>query len=55
MGLDEIKDKLTGDGVEQISDTGIEKAGDMVEDKTGGKGAAIIDKGEDALDAKIGE
>ena len=55
MGLDELKDKLGGEGVEKVSDAGIEKAGDMVEDKTGGKGAAQIDKGEDLLDAKIGE
>jgi len=59
MGLDELKDKVTGGGegggVEKVSDAGIEKAGDAVETKTGGKGAEQIDKGEDILDGKIGQ
>lgn len=55
MGLDELRDKLGGEGVEKVSDAGIEKAGDVVEDKTGGKGEAQIAKGEELLDAKIGE
>ncbi|WP_375430668.1 Rv0909 family putative TA system antitoxin [uncultured Friedmanniella sp.] len=55
MGLDDLKNELTGEGVEKASDAGIEKAGDVVETKTGGKGEAQIDKGEDVLDAKIGE
>jgi antitoxin protein of toxin-antitoxin system len=55
MGLDEIKDKVTGGATEKASDAGIEKAGDAVEAKTGGKGAEQIEKGERAADAKIGE
>ena len=45
MGLDDIREKA--------SDAGIEKAGDAVEAKTGGKGAAQIDKAEQAADNKI--
>jgi hypothetical protein len=55
MGLDELKDKASGEGVEKASDAGIKKAGDVVEDKAGGKGEGAVNKGEDALDAKIGE
>jgi hypothetical protein len=55
MGLDEIKDKVTGGATEKASDAGIEKAGDAVEAKTGGKGTEQIEKGERAADAKIGE
>jgi hypothetical protein len=47
MGLENIEEK--------VSDAGIEKAGDVVEDKTGGKGAEQIEKGEAAADAKIGD
>ena len=43
------------DMTEKASDAGIEKAGDAVEDKTGGKGADQIDKAQEAADAKIGE
>lgn len=55
MGLDDLKQNISGDGVEKISDAGIEKAGDAVEAKTGGKGEAQIEKGEELLDGKIGE
>jgi hypothetical protein len=57
MGLDELKDKVSGGGggVEKVSDAGIEKAGDIVEDKSGGKGAEQIEKGEALADGKIGE
>ncbi len=44
-----------GDMTEKASDAGIQKAGDAAEDKTGGKGADKIEKGEQAADAKIGE
>lgn len=47
MGLDDITEKA--------SDAGIQKAGDAVEDKTGGKGAAQVDKGEQIADTKIGQ
>ncbi|GAA4663987.1 antitoxin [Kineococcus glutinatus] len=43
-----------GDMAEKASDAGIEKAGDAVEDRTGGKGAGQIDKAEDAADQRIG-
>jgi hypothetical protein len=55
MGLDELKDKVSGGAAEKASDAGIEKAGDAAEAKTGGKGAEQIEKGEQAADAKIGE
>lgn len=51
MGLDELKNKAT----EKASDAGIQKAGDAVEAKTGGKGTEQIEKGEQTADAKIGE
>jgi hypothetical protein len=47
MGLDDMKEKA--------SDAGIEKGGDAVEAKTGGKGGAQIDKGEQVVDGKIGQ
>jgi hypothetical protein len=55
MGLDELKDKAQGAGIEKASDAGIEKAGDAVETKTGGKGTEQIDKVEDTADSKIGQ
>lgn len=55
MGLDELKDKVGGEGVEKASDAGIEKAGDAVEAKTGGKGEEQIAQGEQAADRKIGQ
>lgn len=55
MGLDDLKDMAGGEGIEKVSDAGIEKAGDAIEDKTGGKGAEQIDKAEDFADGKIGE
>ena len=42
-----------GDFKEKASDAGTEKASDAVEDKTGGKGAAQIDKAEQAADDRI--
>ncbi len=47
MGLDDITEK--------VSDAGIEKAGDAAEAKAGGKGGAVIEKGEQAADGRIGE
>ncbi|GAB7192905.1 hypothetical protein NUM3379_36140 [Kineococcus sp. NUM-3379] len=55
MGIEDIKQKVGGAGVEKASDAGIEKAGDAVEAKTGGKGGTIVEKGEDAVDQRIGE
>ena len=47
MGIDDMKEKG--------SDAAITKAGDAAEEKTGGKGASQIDKGEKIADEKIGE
>jgi len=47
MDMDDIKEKA--------SDAGIKKAGDAVEDKTGGKGGDQIDKVEKTADDKIGQ
>jgi hypothetical protein len=55
VGLDDLKNMASGDGVEKVSDAGIDKAGDAVEEKTGGKGTEQIDKAEDLADQKIGE
>ena len=55
MGIEDIRQKVAGAGIEKVSDAGIEKAGDAVEAKTGGKGTEQIEKGERAADAKIGE
>nr|WP_240895677.1 antitoxin [Kineococcus siccus] len=43
------------DITEKASDAGIDKAGDAVDQKTGGGHAEQIDKAEDAADTKIGE
>ena len=56
-GLDDLTN-MAGQGggmQETISDTGIEKAGDAVDDKIPGDQAGMIDKGENILDGKIGE
>jgi hypothetical protein len=46
MGIfDKAKDALRGH--EDKVDAGIEKAGDMVDEKTGGKYAEQVDKGQD--------
>lgn len=62
MGMfDEIKDKVTQaaadnpDQVEQLSDQGIEKAGDAVDGATGGKFSGQIDSAQQAADERIGE
>lgn len=47
MGIEDIQEKA--------SDAGIQKAGDAIEAKTGGKGESQIDKAEQAADAKVGE
>lgn len=56
-GLDDLTN-MAGQGggmQETISDTGIEKAGDAVDDKIPGDQSGMIDKGEDIADQKIGE
>jgi len=47
MDMDSIKEKA--------SDAGIDKVGDKIEDKTGGKGGDQIDKVEKTADEKIGQ
>lgn len=57
--LDDAKNKLSGlkaehgDKVEEISDLGIEKAGDMADDKTGGKYADKVDTAQQKADDGI--
>ncbi len=55
MGLDDIKNKVSGEGVEKASDAGLDKAGDAVDAKTGGKGTEQVDKAQQAADDKIGQ
>ncbi|WP_432565110.1 antitoxin [Kineococcus sp. SYSU DK003] len=43
------------DITEKASDAGIDKAGDAVDQKTGGKFDDKVDKGQQAADEKIGE
>lgn len=59
MGLDDLKGKATdalgenSEKVEEVSDQGLDKAGEFAE----GKGASSdhVDKGKDFLDGKVGE
>ena len=44
-----------GDITEKASDAAIDKAGDAVDEKTGGKHAEQVDKAQEAADGKIGE
>ena len=59
MGFDDLKGKATdalgdnSDKVEQVSDQGLDKAGEAAEGK--GAGSEHVDKGKDFLDGKIGE
>ena len=51
--LDDAK-KLVGEHDEQVDDA-IEKAGDLADDKTGGKYAGQIDKAQDFAQEKTGD
>ncbi|MFC4554552.1 antitoxin [Georgenia faecalis] len=52
MGIaDKAKDAVGG---EKGSDAALDKGANLADDKTGGKHADKIDKGQDALDGKIG-
>jgi phage shock protein A len=54
MGIfDKAKDALSGQG-EQV-ESGVEKAGDMVDEKTGDKYTEHVDKGQDMATDKLGE
>ncbi len=58
--FDSAKEKLAeltethGDQVEGISDQAIEKAGDVVDEKTGGQFAGQVDSAQTAADGAIG-
>jgi MT0933-like antitoxin protein len=51
---DKAKDFLNSDKGEQASDKGLDKAGDLADQKTGGTHDAQIDKGRDLADGKLG-
>jgi hypothetical protein len=51
---DKAKDALSSDKGEQASDKGLDKAGQMADEKTGGGHDAQIDKGRDLADGKLG-
>ena len=54
MGIfDKAKDALSGQ--EDKVDAGVEKAGDMVDEKTEGKYGEQVDKGQDMANEKLGE
>jgi hypothetical protein len=55
--LDDAMDKAKGlvDEHDEKVDDAIEKAGDLVDDKTGDKYAGQVDKGQDFLQEKTGE
>lgn len=59
--FDNLKDKATEaagrhpDKVEQFSDQGIERAGDLADERTGGKFAEHTDKVQAAGDERIGD
>jgi hypothetical protein len=52
---DKAKDFLDSDKGEQLSDAGLDKAGDAADKATGGGHGDQIDKATDAADDKIGE
>jgi hypothetical protein len=51
---DKAKEFLDSDKGEQVSDKGLDKAGQAVDQKTGGTHDAQIDKGVDLADGKLG-
>lgn len=59
--FDNIKDQASKaasenpDKVEQFSDQGIEKAGDAVDQKTGGKFSDKVDQAQQAGDQRVGD
>jgi hypothetical protein len=54
MGFLDKAKKLIGEHDDKV-DQGIEKAGDAVDDKTGGKYAAQVDKVQDIAEEKTGD
>ncbi|WP_138759058.1 antitoxin [Modestobacter altitudinis] len=51
---DKAKDFLSSDKGEQVSDKGLDKAGQVVDQKTGGTHDAQIEKGVTMADKKLG-
>ena len=51
---DKAKDALNSDKGEQMSDKGLDEAGQVADQKTGGGHDAQIDKGRDLADGKLG-
>jgi hypothetical protein len=51
---DKAKDFLSSDKGEQASDKGLDKAGQVADEKTGGTHDAQIDKGRDLADDRLG-
>ncbi len=54
MGFLDDAEKLVGEHDKQV-DEAIEKAGDLVDDKTGGKYAGQVDKAQDFAEEKTGD
>ena len=52
--MDKAKGALDSDKGEQISDKGLDKAGQVADQKSGGNHDAQVDKGRDLADGKIG-
>jgi hypothetical protein len=52
--VDKAKDALNSDKGEQISDKGLDKAGQVVDQKTGGTHDAQIEKGVTLADKQLG-
>ena len=52
--MDKAKGALDSEKGEQVSDKGLDKAGQVADQKSGGNHDAQIDKGRDLADGKIG-
>lgn len=52
---DKAKDFLNSDKGEQVSDDALHKAGDAIDDRTGGRFDGKVDAAEDAADKRIGQ
>jgi hypothetical protein len=52
---DMAKNALNSDKGEQVSDGALDKAGDAVDERTGGKHDEQVSKAEKTIDSKIGQ
>ena len=52
--MDKAKGALDSEKGEQVSDKGLDKAGQIADQKSGGNHDAQIDKGRDLADGKLG-